>query len=140
MEDFKNIRKQKAFQTPDHYFEKFEAEIMQQVSQREAPSTYSWIDQLVENLQLRFVIPTSLVAILVAVVIYLGFENKQEIVFQDDYITSYLLENTDSEFELAIYQMAYAEESKDIILEDSEILEYLYENQIEEELINEILY
>lgn len=140
MKKLKQIRKQEAFKLPKNYFENFEAEMMNKLPQTERQPSVNWFELLIYRLQLRFVLPSLLLGILIAAIIYIDLERENKAFYMSDTeIADYLLEEYDDELDQDIYAMSLElstlGEEQELTLRDAEIIEYLAEDEVEAEVL-----
>ncbi len=139
MLDLNKIRQQEPFKVPEKYFSSMEDRVMERIQPRKEENKINWIDRIVYQLQLRFSIPSIMVTALALIVIYISLDQEREkLVFSDQEIKNFLLEEYDESTEAQILALTI-EPTEELILTDDDLIEYLDEDNIELELIDEYL-
>ena len=140
MSELKKIKQQKAFKVPENYFSVLEDKVMDRIEPKEEVQKINWLDRIVYQLQLRFSIPTAMVAGLALIIIYINLDQeKEKMVFSDAEIKNYLIEEYDDQVEEELFAMNFQEAEVNYEMSDEDIIEFLAEEEVDLEIIEEFL-
>jgi len=140
MSELKKIKQQKAFKVPENYFSVLEDKVMDRIEPKEEVQKINWFDRIVYQLQLRFSIPTAMVAGLALIIIYINLDQeKEKMIFSDAEIKNYLIEEYDDQVEEELLAMNFQEAEANYEMSDEDIIEFLAEEEVDLEIIEEFL-